>query len=80
MHWTFTRNRDKEGNFTVYKDGVLAFNGGLAGLNAYGLIDEMDTLIMGKDYKGKVGDFRIYNRELSKSEILELMKSAQGKR
>ena len=77
-HWTFTRNRDKEGNFTVYKNGALAFRGGLAGLNAYGLIDEMDTLMMGKGYKGKVDDFRIYNRELSKPEILEVMKQSQG--
>lgn len=55
---------------------MLVDQDGLAGLNAIGLIDEIDDLVMGDGYKGKVDDFRIYNRELSAAEIAEIMVEA----
>jgi hypothetical protein len=71
-HWTFMRSRDS-GNFTVYKDGVLVGSYASDGLFAMGLIDEIDELVLGDGYKGSVDDFRIYNRELSASEIATIM-------
>jgi hypothetical protein len=72
VHWTFMRSRDS-GNFTIYKDGVLVGSYASDGLFAMGLIDELDELVLGDGYKGSVDDFRIYNRELSASEIATIM-------
>ncbi len=72
VHWTFVINKNS-GFFRVFKDRVLAFQGSLAGLNAFGLIDEIDKLELGNSFKGKIDDFRIYNRELKVPEITQIM-------
>lgn len=79
VHWTFMINRDTS-FFNVYKDGVLAFKGSLAGALAFGLVDEIDDLVLGDSFKGKVADFRIYNREISVLEMKGIMAETGSKR
>lgn len=75
VHWTFTRTRNGGGEFRIFKDGKQIAKHGLAGLNAIAVIDEFDDLVLGDGYMGALGDFRIYNRELSKAEIDQIIRA-----